>query len=113
MIKKKIKLNEYISLQETTETHVDNELVVTNGTVYNFWGKIEEKRSNSTDSGLFAEGRLRDNRIIEITARTRDTEDVKLGGELTFDSIDGTFNVADKFDMEFKHYVTILAEETI
>ena len=109
----RFKLDEYISLQVPTEDYSTGELVVTNTTVTNFWGSISEEKSNAQSGGLHTDGRIRDNKIIKITARTRDTEDVLIGGELTFDSVDGTFNVVDIYDMDFKHYVVILAERTI
>ncbi len=107
------KLDEYITLKTHTESYTTGELVITNGTDAFFWGSISEERSNVQSGGVHTDGRLRDNKIIKIIARTRDVEDVIISSELEFDSIDGKFNVVDKYDMDFKHYVVILAERTI
>ncbi len=49
---------------------------------------------------------------MRIIVRIQWVNNVIPGGELTFDSIDGTFNVVDKYDLDFKHYVIVMAEKT-
>ncbi len=109
---KRFKLTEYITLQVPTEDYSTGELVITNSANEFFWGNISEERSQVEKGGTHSSGRLRDNQVIKITARARDTENATIGGELTFDSIDGTFNIVDKYDLDFKHFVIILAEKT-
>ena len=109
---KHYKLTEYITLQVPTEDYSTGELVITNSANEFFWGNISEERSQVENGGVHTDGRLRDSQIIKIIARTRDTNNVMPGGELTFDSIDGTFNVVDKYDLDFKHYVIVMAEKT-
>lgn len=112
----KYRLNDRVTLQVPTEDYSTGTLVVTDTANQSFWGEIQRIKTPAVENiGLardYTDGRLRDRDIITIIARYRDTEDVVVGSELTFDSRDGTFSVSDLYDVEYKRYVGIVAERT-
>lgn len=102
---KKLRLEEYITAQNATEDYSTGDLVRTAGTAFNFWGKIEDKKSNTT----VLDGKRLDNHQLAIICRTRDVDAVTNGTELTLDSNTFTYQVEDKFDYDFKFHSMIIA----
>lgn len=107
--------DEFITAESTRSSGVtaydsDGRLVSTGDReTITFYGNIMDKKSNPVINPLNP-GR-RDTRRIEITADSRDVENITTDFTLTYAGSTDVFQVIDKFDVEFRFTTMLIAEQ--
>ena len=101
-------LDNYITAYRPTVTEDRYGELTQSGTttIATFWGDIKEMKSKTN----VEQGKKRETRIIEVTARRRDVQNVDLDDLLSFGNLDEDFQVNDIYESDWKYGVTIIAE---
>ena len=99
--------DDYITATLPTQSYDEDGRLVTSGsTTIEFWGNIDDVKSDLTVGG----GKRRDARMIKIEVDSRDVEDLTIDYTLTYGGSSDRFQVVDIFDSDFRFTSMVIAQ---